>query len=190
LPARDSPGPNAPDPRSTTVSAYPPATMQRPLRPASRARPRRLWQRRCGSRRGMPQRRFLGAGRRGGTIFLPLGAVVGLGLMLAVGIAVQPAVAHPGGLDASGCHTNRKTGDHHCHRPGAASREPTPSTVPPAPRAAPSSAPEGSGPRTSPRPPPDTTASCACGSGRICVGPRGGLFCLTPSGYKRYLRRD
>ena len=24
--------------------------------------------------------------------------------------------AHGGGLDASGCHTNRKTGDYHCHR--------------------------------------------------------------------------
>lgn len=24
--------------------------------------------------------------------------------------------AHTGGLDASGCHTNRKTGDYHCHR--------------------------------------------------------------------------
>jgi endonuclease YncB( thermonuclease family) len=25
------------------------------------------------------------------------------------------AIAHPGGLDASGCHTNRSTGEHHCH---------------------------------------------------------------------------
>lgn len=24
--------------------------------------------------------------------------------------------AHPGGLDAQGCHTNRRTGDYHCHR--------------------------------------------------------------------------
>jgi Putative peptidoglycan binding domain len=24
--------------------------------------------------------------------------------------------AHGGGLDANGCHTNRKTGDYHCHR--------------------------------------------------------------------------
>jgi len=31
--------------------------------------------------------------------------------------ALAPAVhAHGGGLDASGCHTNRKTGDYHCHR--------------------------------------------------------------------------
>jgi hypothetical protein len=28
----------------------------------------------------------------------------------------QFAVAHSGGLDTSGCHTNRKTEDYHCHR--------------------------------------------------------------------------
>ena len=27
-----------------------------------------------------------------------------------------PATAHPGGLNAEGCHNNRKTGDYHCHR--------------------------------------------------------------------------
>lgn len=32
----------------------------------------------------------------------------------------EPAVAHPGGLNAEGCHNNRKTGDYHCHRGGAA----------------------------------------------------------------------
>jgi hypothetical protein len=26
------------------------------------------------------------------------------------------ALAHGGGLDKNGCHTNRKTGDRHCHR--------------------------------------------------------------------------
>ncbi|NDY59051.1 YHYH domain-containing protein, partial [Desulfovibrio sulfodismutans] len=26
------------------------------------------------------------------------------------------ALGHPGGLDRNGCHTNRKTGDYHCHR--------------------------------------------------------------------------
>ena len=25
-------------------------------------------------------------------------------------------MAHGGGLDKNGCHTNRKTGDYHCHR--------------------------------------------------------------------------
>jgi hypothetical protein len=29
-------------------------------------------------------------------------------------------LAHGGGLDAKGCHTNRKTGEYHCHRPQAA----------------------------------------------------------------------
>ncbi|MFC0683310.1 excalibur calcium-binding domain-containing protein [Novosphingobium clariflavum] len=28
---------------------------------------------------------------------------------------IAPAAAHPGGLDAAGCHTNRKTGGYHCH---------------------------------------------------------------------------
>jgi hypothetical protein len=27
----------------------------------------------------------------------------------------ESAIAHPGGLDAKGCHTNRKTGEYHCH---------------------------------------------------------------------------
>ena len=26
------------------------------------------------------------------------------------------ALAHPGGLNAQGCHNNRKTGEYHCHR--------------------------------------------------------------------------
>ncbi|MCC4598372.1 excalibur calcium-binding domain-containing protein [Xanthomonas campestris pv. phormiicola] len=29
------------------------------------------------------------------------------------------ALAHPGGLNAEGCHNDRKTGDYHCHRGGA-----------------------------------------------------------------------
>lgn len=30
------------------------------------------------------------------------------------------AAAHGGGLDANGCHTDRKTGIYHCHRAGSA----------------------------------------------------------------------
>ena len=37
-------------------------------------------------------------------------------LMVAALGTVRPALAHGGGLDANGCHTNRKTGDYHCHR--------------------------------------------------------------------------
>lgn len=33
------------------------------------------------------------------------------------------------------------------------------------------------------------SGDCPCGSGNICVGPRGGRYCLTPSGNKSYLRR-
>ncbi|MDH5832845.1 excalibur calcium-binding domain-containing protein [Luteimonas kalidii] len=51
------------------------------------------------------------------------------------------AWAHGGGLNAEGCHTNRKTGDYHCHRPAAASaprrQNVAPATFAPA-RAAPS----------------------------------------------------
>jgi hypothetical protein len=34
------------------------------------------------------------------------------------------AAAHPGGLNAEGCHNNRSTGDYHCHRPAASRRAP------------------------------------------------------------------
>ncbi len=40
-------------------------------------------------------------------------------------MSAAPAAAHPGGLNAEGCHTNRKTGDYHCHR-GSSAPKPTP----------------------------------------------------------------
>lgn len=40
-------------------------------------------------------------------------------ICLAALLAPAAAVAHSGGLNAEGCHTNRKTGDYHCHRSGA-----------------------------------------------------------------------
>ena len=43
---------------------------------------------------------------------------------LSVALPTLPAAAHPGGLNAEGCHNNRKTGDYHCHR-GSSSRAPT-----------------------------------------------------------------
>jgi hypothetical protein len=37
--------------------------------------------------------------------------------MLAAGVfGPRVASAHPGGLNAEGCHNNRKTGGYHCHR--------------------------------------------------------------------------
>lgn len=35
--------------------------------------------------------------------------------LLAAGVT-SLAWAHGGGLDANGCHSNRRTGDYHCHR--------------------------------------------------------------------------
>ncbi len=45
--------------------------------------------------------------------------------LVAFGIASMspPSFGHGGGLNADGCHTNRRTGDYHCHR-AAASRPP------------------------------------------------------------------
>lgn len=31
--------------------------------------------------------------------------------------STSETVAHGGRLDSKGCHTNRKTGEYHCHRP-------------------------------------------------------------------------
>lgn len=43
-------------------------------------------------------------------------------LVLVVAVLVH---AHGGGTDANGCHTNRKTGDYHCHTPKSPSRNPS-----------------------------------------------------------------
>lgn len=51
---------------------------------------------------------------------LPSVAIL-IGASLAVGLPALPAVAHGGGLNAQGCHNNRKTGDYHCHRGASAS---------------------------------------------------------------------
>ena len=44
-----------------------------------------------------------------------------LALSLAWVPAISPVLAHGGGLNAQGCHNNRKTGDYHCHRGPSAS---------------------------------------------------------------------
>ena len=50
-----------------------------------------------------------------------------LGLTLALTALTAPQViAHGGGLDSQGCHTNSKTGDSHCHRSGGSSTKPKP----------------------------------------------------------------
>jgi hypothetical protein len=49
---------------------------------------------------------------------------------LALSIAAAGARAHSGGLNGEGCHTNRKTGDYHCHR-GNGARNPSRATPSP-----------------------------------------------------------
>ncbi len=74
-------------------------------------------------------------------------------------VAPLIALAHGGGLDAAGCHNNRKTGDYHCHR--------APAVAPPAQPA------NKFAPQKRDEP--------------VChVGPRGGTYTITPSGRKNY----
>ena len=51
---------------------------------------------------------------------------------LVAGLLIVPmhASAHPGGLNAEGCHTNRKTGDYHCHGGGGGSSRASSSSAP------------------------------------------------------------
>lgn len=44
-------------------------------------------------------------------------------------LSAFPALPHSGGTNADGCHTNRKTGDYHCHSPKAKPRVAPPSTA-------------------------------------------------------------
>jgi hypothetical protein len=37
-------------------------------------------------------------------------------MMIPLLLPLPGASAHPGGLNAHGCHNNRKSGDYHCHR--------------------------------------------------------------------------
>jgi hypothetical protein len=74
-------------------------------------------------------------------------------------VLVSGAVhAHGGGLDGNGCHTNRRTGDYHCHRAQAPAAYTERSTTP----------------REQP------------GTPTCYTGPRGGTYTITPSGRKNY----
>ena len=51
-----------------------------------------------------------------------------IGVLLVAACVAGSAFAHGGGLNADGCHNNRKTGDYHCHRgssPAPAARPPS-----------------------------------------------------------------
>lgn len=53
----------------------------------------------------------------------------GLALVL-LGVVPVVAFGHSGGLNAQGCHTNRQTGDYHCHRAQAPAPAPRARTAP------------------------------------------------------------
>ena len=53
-----------------------------------------------------------------------LTGTLGLALTLTA-MGAPPVLSHGGGLDSQGCHTNRKTGDRHCHRSGGSTPKPS-----------------------------------------------------------------
>lgn len=65
-----------------------------------------------------PVPRKLAQGAKMRTLYIV--AVASLALALVPG-PISTVHAHPGGLNAEGCHNNRKTGGYHCHR-GQASK--------------------------------------------------------------------
>lgn len=92
-------------------------------------------------------------------------------LVLCFGLtSTSVAFAHGGGLDANGCHTNKKAGEYHCHR---------------APSIATSPGQSSSNGQT-----PAKSNKQSLSSGNLppgChVGPRGGTYTITKSGKKNY----
>lgn len=78
------------------------------------------------------------------------------------------AWAHGGGLNAEGCHTNRKTGDYHCHRSGGSSGN------------------AASSGNSALAVQPPRRESGATGGSTCYTGPRGGTYTITKSGRKNY----
>ena len=65
------------------------------------------------------ERLLLALGHKGEAVMrLPSVVALVVTLVLAA-VPTPPIIAHPGGLDAQGCHTNHKTGEYHCHRRGS-----------------------------------------------------------------------
>lgn len=90
-----------------------------------------------------------------------------VGALLGMPIVVS---AHGGGLNADGCHTNRKTGDYHCHRASAAKQTQ-----------------QLAAQQALAAQPTKSTSTTATSSGATCyVGPRGGTYTITASGKKNY----
>lgn len=92
--------------------------------------------------------------------------------------AALPGMAHPGGLDKTGCHHNRSTGTYHCHR------KVTPPPSPTAQKNRSSLAPDAPEPRN----PPFGVPSSATAMRRAPPAPRPSAG-ATP-GYGPHLDRD
>ena len=84
-------------------------------------------------------------------------------------------LAHGGGLNAEGCHNNRKTGDYHCHRAPTAAPAPV---TPIAPQQLKASYPSPAQAAVTPAHTPNMPT--------CYVGPRGGTYTITASGTKNY----
>lgn len=68
--------------------------------------------------------------------------IVAAACAAAMAMATGAVPAHGGGLNGDGCHTNRKTGDYHCHRGPS---KPAPDKPAPQSRQTPAAAQSGSG---------------------------------------------
>jgi hypothetical protein len=102
-------------------------------------------------------------------------------MVMVVGLlTASQAFAHGGGLNAQGCHNNRKTGDYHCHRAQQAVA-PMPSHLL---ADEPSSARKLQ--RISSKPPPRQRLTDTATGPTCYTGPRGGTYTLTSSGNKNY----
>lgn len=101
---------------------------------------------------------------------------MGLGLLLSA-----EALAHPGGLNAQGCHNNRKTGDYHCHRPQPVAQPVAEQLV------ASSAGVKGGSEQEVAAPPVARNRRSGASNKPTChVGPRGGTYTITASGRKNY----
>lgn len=95
-------------------------------------------------------------------------------LSLLIAMLGSAANSHPGGLNAAGCHNNRKTGDYHCHGGG---------------RAVSSSPQHAVQSNFAAQAREDRAAKAPASSGLppgCFVGPRGGTYTITKSGRKNY----
>jgi hypothetical protein len=84
---------------------------------------------------------------------------------------MSSAWAHGGGLNAEGCHKNRKTGDYHCHK----------SAVLVAAQTGPIEKQDRAAAAGHSDHPPESLVRPTC-----YTGPRGGTYTITRSGRKNY----